>query len=128
MPRASFSSAKLVVAITAVSSWAHAEGQEPVSIRVEGSAPCTSEADFFARVHRRATGARSGQPGEPTRSFAISLDGAAPSIHGRLSIGHLDARTSTRAVSGESCEDVVDALALIPPLDIHAAAARPSPR
>jgi hypothetical protein len=127
MPRASLSLAMIAVAFTAASTEVRAEGQEPVSIRVDGSIPCTSEADFFARVHRRAPGARSGQPGEPTRSFTIILEGAAPSMRGRLSIVRLDGRSSTREVTGESCTDVVDALALITAVDIDPDAARATP-
>ena len=127
MPRASTFSAVIAVAVTAVATGARAQAQEPVSILVEGSIPCTNETDFFARVHRRAPGARSGQPGEPTRTFSISVEGLAPSMHGRLSVVHLDGRSSTRDVDGESCEDVVDALALITAVDIDPDAVRASP-
>jgi len=127
MRRASTFSAIVAVLVTAVATGAHAQSQEPVSILVQGSIPCTNESDFFARVHRRAPGARSGQPGEPTRTFSIAVEGTAPSMHGRLAVVHLDGRSSTRDVDGESCEDVVDALALITAVDIDPDAVRASP-
>src|SRR4051812_45656878 len=127
MLRASPFSAVVAVVVTAVASGVRAEAQEPVSIVVEGSIPCTNESDFFARVHRRAPGARSGKPGEPTRTFSIAVEGMAPAMHGRLSVVHLDGRSSTRDVDGESCKDVVDALALITAVDIDPDAVQASP-
>jgi hypothetical protein len=111
------------LALTSLSLTARAELEEPVAIRIEGFIPCTSEEDFFARVQHRAPGARRGQPSEPTRTFTISLMGSAASVYGRLAIVHLDGRSSTREVTGESCADVVDALALITAVDIDPAAA-----
>jgi hypothetical protein len=127
MVRVRFWSAMVAVAVSSFVTKSRAQTGEPVSIRIDGSVPCTSDADFFERVRRRAAGARSGQADEPTRTFTIRIDGTAPSMQGRLSVVHLDGRSSTREVSGESCNDVVDALALITAVDIDPDAARAAP-
>src|SRR5258706_8021065 len=100
---------------------------EAIRVQTEGAVRCTTADDFFARVHRRAALTRLASTDERARSFSIAVEGSEPALHGRLAITHLDGTSSTRDVEGESCDEVVDALALITAIDIDPRAVAPQP-
>ncbi len=127
-PRSLAASIACLVAVSSATASAQSPAPAPEAIRVEtGSVRCTTSEDFFERVHRRAALTRLASTNERARSFAIAVQGSEPSLHGRLAITHLDGTSSTRDVDGESCDEVVDALALITAIDIDPRAVAPMP-
>jgi hypothetical protein len=116
-----------ILALWPRSSQAQSDGHEPIRIETEGSIACTTADDFFERVHRRVELARKASAGEPGRTFTIDVKGAPPMLRGRLIIAHPDGRATNRDVTGESCDEVVDAMALITAIDIDPRYVMPPP-
>jgi hypothetical protein len=113
----------LLGALSALSPVAVAQTDEPILVRVQESMSCTNAGDFFGRVHRRAPVARPARGGEPARVFTLAAEPFQATVRGHLVVNHLDGSQSSRTVEGASCDEVVDALALVVALDIdpHAA-------
>jgi hypothetical protein len=114
--------ASVVVALTGS---ARAASDEGIFVRTEGAIPCATKESFFERVHERAPVARLAGQGEQARTFTISVQGSEPDLRGNLMVVRLDGSTTTRDVAGASCDEVVDALALITALDIDPRSAEP---
>ncbi|HMI89177.1 MAG TPA: hypothetical protein VK550_34095 [Polyangiaceae bacterium] len=95
-----------------------AETSDAIVVRAEGSLSCSSPEDFWERVRARAPGARQALSGEPARTFVISLDSSVYPLRGHLRVVYPDGRASARDVEGESCAEIVDALAIITALDV----------
>jgi len=87
-----------------------AQTPEAIRVRTEGADRCTTPDDFFARVHQRAALTRLASPDERARGFAISSKAPSRRCTGTSRITHLDGTSSTRDVTGESCDEVVNAL------------------
>lgn len=115
------------IAFSPVSSRAEADGHEPIRIETDGAIACTTAEEFFERVKRRVELARKAGEGEPGRTFTIAVAGSPPALSGRLIIAHPDGRATHRDVTGESCDEVVDALALITAIDIDPRYVMPPP-
>ena len=94
---------------------------EVEAIRVEYSvvAECPSESEFLDRLRTHTRRFRIAGEGEPARTFAIAVDAAG---HAKLTIRDVDGAQSERPLSGASCGEVVDGLALIAALAIDPAA------
>jgi hypothetical protein len=97
----------------------------PASADVEGirltysaDLDCPDEGRFFQAVTARTDLVRRAAEGEPARAFVVNITRDANAIRGALSITGLDGSVSKREVSGESCNEVVSALALITALAI----------
>jgi hypothetical protein len=98
----------------------------PASADVEGirltysgaDLDCPDEGRFFQAVTARTDLVRRAAEGEPARAFVVSITRDASGIRGALSITGLDGSVSKREVTGESCNEVVSALALITALAI----------
>lgn len=87
---------------------------EAVTVRVDGFAGCPSGEDFWRRLQPRLPGVRPSRPGETARLFAVRFreeDGG--QVKGRLRIDDVEGRALEREVSGATCVEVADALALI---------------
>ncbi|HMJ51168.1 MAG TPA: hypothetical protein VK540_03810 [Polyangiaceae bacterium] len=95
-----------------------AETSDAIVVRAEGSLSCSSAEDFWGRVRARAPGARQAHAGEPARTFIIGVDASVSPLRGYLRVVYPDGRSSARDVEGESCAEIVDALALITALDV----------
>jgi hypothetical protein len=99
-----------------------------VGIHVEYAAPagCPSADAFFQAIRARAPGARERAAPAPGPTFVVSIDSAGPETSGHLSFRAEDGSERERSVTGDTCEEVVSALALIAALAIDPdAAARP---
>ena len=121
-------SAAIGAAFSMVASRAVAQPNPPVApVRLEYHAPdaCPDERAFVARVRSRTTrfvlaGADATGGDEVARSFSVDVSTTPHGVEGRLT--SLEAtRTpapATRVVAGETCDEVVDALALITALAV----------
>ena len=98
---------------------ARAEGASPregdtVTVVVEDEPSCTSNDDFFRRIEARAAGLRRATSGAPARTFIARLSATANGgVLGRLRTRELDGTESVRELTGSSCAEVAEALALI---------------
>src|SRR5262245_15953114 len=106
-----------LLAALGASSRAEAEAEEAIVVDGEGVVSCTNADDFFARVQARAIGARRARLGEAARRFVFDIDQVGLRMRGLLVVRQLDGRSTRREVTGESCDEVADALALITALD-----------
>jgi hypothetical protein len=99
-----------------VSALAHAaDTTEPVRVEYSGRPDCPDKSTFMAQVRSRSARIRDAEPGESARAFQVTLSQTAGRFHGELLV--VDANTEAsaervRAIDGDSCEEVVDALAL----------------
>ena len=109
--------------------------EERVHLRYAASGGCGGEAAFLAEVAARTAKARWVEPGEGVRVFEIAVRSGPPEARGERAsaIGDLTIRdpaggTYQRQLRGRSCDEVVDALALVTALaiDPHASIA-PTP-
>ena len=91
------------------------DDEQAVAIRLEGDwQGCPTPTDFFARLAQRAPGIRLTRPGEPGWVFVARMARAERgSVHGVLRVHDLDGGVLERDVSGASCIEVAEALALI---------------
>jgi len=85
---------------------------EPVLIVVDAPDGCITSRDFLSEVRRRTVRVRAAEPGEPARSFTLSIRTGAPVV-GVLSAENGDGTTTRRVVEGVNCREVADALALV---------------
>jgi hypothetical protein len=118
----SLSIAVLLAALGAAAN-ARAEPEEAIVVEAEGPALCADAEEFFKRVQTRAIGVRRASAGESARKFVFGVGRVEPGFRGHLVVQHLDGRSARREVTGESCDEVIDALALITALDIDPRAA-----
>lgn len=95
-------------------------GADVEGIRLTYSADidCPDEGRFFQAVTARTDLVRRAAEAEPARAFVVNITRDTNSIRGALSITGLDGSVSKREVTGESCNEVVSALALITALAI----------
>jgi hypothetical protein len=91
----------------------------------QAPAGCPPADAFFSGVHARTPRARRAAEGAGARTFVVTLGARDGEISGTLVIRSTDDAESERVVSGDTCEEVVSALALIAALaiDPHASAA-----
>jgi hypothetical protein len=102
-----------------------ARAQQPEEgIRIVYVAPstCPSEGAFFAQVRARTRRVVRAPAGARARTFAVTIVS-----HGRQSTGHLvlrdpDGTAAERDVVGDTCEEVVEAFALITALSVDPSA------
>jgi len=87
---------------------------EPIVLAYRGP-PCTSEVDLFEQIRARSAKVRWARPGERARVFQVSVaEGKRGSVMtGEVSTLQLEGKPSVRTVSGGTCRDVTDALALV---------------
>lgn len=118
--------ALLVLGATLVAAPASAE---PEPIRVAYSAPrrCPDQAAFLRALRQRTANFQLARPAEPARVFVatLALDGG--SVTGRLEIRGPGAERSLREVPGKTCDEVMEALALMTALAVDPGALAASP-
>jgi hypothetical protein len=118
LPRAASSQPELPRAPTEVETTAieaKVDDEKAVAIRVEGAqAECPSSTEFFRRLQQRAPGVRLTRSGEPGWVFAVRFARADGGVFsGQLRVHDLAGGVLVREVSGASCAEVADALALV---------------
>jgi hypothetical protein len=87
---------------------------ESVAIRVDGFAGCPSSEEFWRRLQQRAPGIRLTRAGEPGRVFVVRFQEAERGhAIGRLRILDVEGNALEREVTGVTCVEVADALALV---------------
>jgi hypothetical protein len=87
---------------------------EAVAVRVEGFAGCPSSEEFWRRLQHRAPGIRLTRAGEPGRIFVVRFEQAENGdATGRLRILDVEGSALEREVSGATCVEVAEALALV---------------
>ncbi len=106
-----------LLAVLALAAAAGAQTARPVRLRYEAPAGCPDADAFLAAVRQRAPGARLASPGEPARSYGVSIINESGTFVGRLS---LDGTPEAREVRGDSCEETVAALAFVTSLAVSA--------
>jgi len=108
-----------VVVGTAVVAVARAQdGSEAVRFRYEAPEPCPSIDAFQSAVMNRTSRARTAQPQERAREFDVVLARRDAHWQGRLTIHEQSGAASERTVEGDSCQEVMDAVALVTALAI----------
>ncbi|MCL2448059.1 MAG: hypothetical protein FWD17_03835 [Polyangiaceae bacterium] len=95
---------------------------EPVRVVVDGPEGCADAARFLDEVRARTPLARPAAEGENARRFHVTVSRENAAARGTLVIDDADRATTPRTVVGESCDEVVGALALIAALAIDPAA------
>ncbi len=91
---------------------------EPVRIEYQASPGCPDAVTFSAAVNARTTRARAASAGERARTFVVVVAPDGRGVAGRVTIRDLDGRELRRDVTGATCAEVADALALVVALAI----------
>lgn len=97
---------------------AAADETEPIRVVFHAPAGCPDEAAFTGQVTARTRRARRADPGEPARTFTVSISAPGAKVLGKLTIDDPQGPASVRDVTGGTCEEVVSALALVSALAI----------
>jgi hypothetical protein len=111
--------AALVFACT-VASAASAQEEGAIQFNYRSSDGCPDRTTFIARVRARTTRAEFTNPGTGAREgsvFDVEVD-AGPPAYGRVTVGDPHRPDGTRRVQADTCDEVVDALALVVALAI----------
>lgn len=87
------------------------EASEPVSLEYHAPATCPDGAEFVRRVREKTTKFHPVGPELGMRLFVVMIEGAAPS-RGQLAIKGGKNPQAERSVEGDTCDEVVSALAL----------------
>ncbi len=100
----------------------------PIDVEYRGGEGCPDEAAFLERLHARTMGSWDASGIDRPRQVLIAVEGSGAAAAGRLTIVGPSGETTTREVSGQSCEQIVDALAFVVALalDPTASAERPT--
>jgi hypothetical protein len=81
-------------------------------LAVELESGCVTAGEFVQRVKSRAARAREASAGEPARRVRVTIEGDGRVV-GRLVMAGNDGSLVAREVEGATCQEVVDALALV---------------
>ncbi|MDX2056046.1 MAG: hypothetical protein SFV15_26830 [Polyangiaceae bacterium] len=94
---------------------------ETLAVRVDllGSAQCGSADAFFQRLHALAE-VRLASPEEPAENIQVWIEKGTQGFQGRLEI-HTTLGTESRGVSAQTCEEVLDTLALTTSMSLQGA-------
>lgn len=113
------SAAPIALALFAASGDARAQaGQEPIRIGYRAPAGCVDAGVFADQVRARTARARLAGPGEKARTFTVVVTQDRGISRGQLTIDDGEGPLAVREVSGQTCGEVVVALALISALAI----------
>jgi hypothetical protein len=96
--------------------------EEPVRVEYQGPPVCPSESAFFDAVLARTPRARRAPDSAPARTFVVDLKSSNDESTGRLLIRAVDGTSTEREVTGDTCDEVVSALALITALAVDPSA------
>jgi hypothetical protein len=98
---------------------------EAVRFHYRAPAGCPDAELFASRVQARTGRARLGEPGELARLFVVEVEVDAQGAGARLSFTDSRGASVVRAVRGETCDEVVSAIALVTALAIEAGPSEP---
>jgi hypothetical protein len=90
-----------------------AQSEEPIHLAYESLSPCPSQPAFEQAVRQRTRSWTAVAKDLAHRTFSVSLSNDGASWTGRLLIDRGGQVPSTRTVSGDSCEEVAEAMALV---------------
>ncbi|WP_437575127.1 hypothetical protein [Sorangium sp. So ce887] len=90
----------------------------PLRIEYRAEAGCPTEADFRARVSARLR--RALEEADAASAYVVSIEKLDGRFTGRLGVRGADGTASDRDVAGDTCDDVVAALAVVTALAIDA--------
>ena len=93
---------------------------EAVRFHYRAPAGCPDGETFASRVQARTGRARLSEPGELARQFDVEVELDAQGAGARLSFTDSQGAAVVRAVRGETCDEVVSAIALVTALAIEA--------
>lgn len=96
---------------------------EPIRITYSVYEGCPDETEFLRDFQGRTQRARLAPAAEAARSFDIRVTAESNGVRGILGITNADGSVSGREVTGESCNEVVSALALVAALAVDPSAA-----
>ena len=119
-PRTIATGVLVLLAFLAVPARADVEG---IRLAYSAYAGCPDEDRFLHGVTARTERIRRAAEGEAARTFVVAVTREPRTIRGVLSITGLDGAVSRREVTGDSCDEVVSALALITALAVDPLAA-----
>jgi hypothetical protein len=93
-------------------------GPEHIRIQFSASKQCPDGSAFVRALRQRTGRFQLGAGAEETRVFVATITGADPLVAGRLEIRGPGTDVSVRKVSGKTCDEVMEALALMTALAI----------
>ena len=91
-----------------------AESAQPITVLLsnDGVAACPTREQLFAGLLARTPKVRAANPGEPARTFDVRVHQGDRVVVGNLRAEDRRAATDMHEVSGETCREVLEALAL----------------
>src|SRR5262245_46366911 len=102
-----------------------AQAALPLRVQVEAG-ECSSDEAFFAALQSRSARVRRPSDGESAAVLEVRVERMANGMRGDLRLRLEDGSSSTRSVTGASCEAVVEALSLTAALALESATAEPA--
>ena len=98
-----------------------AHAQEPVGLRYEAQPGCPTQPDFVTAVTLRGGQFTSKAKGDGARTLTISIRQQGGAFTGSLQVKRLDSASGSREVQGATCQEVVDALAVVAAIELRPA-------
>lgn len=92
----------------------------PLSLEYEAPSSCPDAAELQKRVRARLSQGRIAKPREPERAFDLFVSREGEGLVARLFMDDPERRRAIRELRAESCEELVDAMALVVALAIAA--------
>jgi hypothetical protein len=97
---------------------------EPIALTYDAPPGCRTADEFQALVLARTARIRFAAPGEAARTFEVHVDRDGGVVRGRLDVHGRAGQATRREISGDSCDDVVSALAFVTALAVDPDARR----
>ena len=98
-----------------------AHAQEPVGLRYEAPPGCPTQPDFVTAVTERGGQFTSKGKGDGARTLTVSIRQQGSAFTGSLQVKRLDSASGAREVQGATCQEVVDALAVVAAIELREA-------
>jgi hypothetical protein len=112
-PPASWALGALLALGTSSVAWAETAEREPIRAGLRAPPGCPASGEFVAQVLARTGRARAAQATEPARTFSLEIEERALGFAGKLRVMTPSREWVERRVEADSCEEVVEALALV---------------
>jgi hypothetical protein len=102
---------------------------EDTPVRIDYSAPpeCPDQREFLARVEQRLERARFAQPDEMARTFRVTVRTKPERSVARVEFVDADGQRASRTIGAETCDEVVNGIALVTALAMDARAGDKTP-
>jgi hypothetical protein len=97
----------------------------PLRVELGAAVECASAEDFLRAVQGRSARVRSAEAGERSALVEVELVRQSSGMRGSLRLRLEDGAVTTRSVTGDSCEAVVEALSLTTALALESAQVEP---